>query len=172
MEDFSELMEGINYAFIHYSGLKRISLDLPYVIHPIRVTMILRAAGFNEFENKDLFLAALFHDLLEDSNLSSEDLKKIYGDHVASIVMELTKPKDYDKEDWLGSFNLASKEAKIIKMADRIDNLLDMNFTDWTNERQKRYAKQGLIIFEKCGEANEKLAIKLKKVIDQILKSL
>ncbi|MFX1323595.1 MAG: HD domain-containing protein [Promethearchaeota archaeon] len=172
MKDFLELLEGINYAFVHYRGLKRISLDLPYVIHPIRVTMILRAAGYDDFENKDLFLAALFHDLLEDTNISYEDLKKVYGDHVASIVMELTKPKDYNKEEWLRSFNLASNEAKIIKMADRIDNLLDMNLTSWTKEKQRKYAEQGLIILKNCKETNKGLATKLKELIDRILESL
>jgi (p)ppGpp synthase/HD superfamily hydrolase len=134
--------------------------------------MILRAAGFSEFKNKDLFLAALFHDLLEDTDLSYEDLKKAFGDHVAPIVKELTKPKNIGKEKWLESFDIASKEARIIKMADRIDNLLDMNLTGWTDEKQRSYARQGLIILEKCRDANKNLADKLEEVIDQILKSL
>lgn len=170
MEEFSGQWDAITYAFNKYDNLKRKSVGLPYVIHPIRVTMILRAAGFSEFIHKDLFLAALFHDLLEDTDLSYEDLKKEFGDHISSIVKELTQPNNLDKEKWLQSFDITSKEARIIKMADRIDNLLDMNSTGWTNEQQKSYGKQGLIILEKCRDTNQNLAIKLEEIINQILK--
>ena len=170
MREFLNLWKALTYAFAKYGNNKRISGKVPYVIHPIRVTMILRAAGFSEFKNTNLIIAALFHDLLEDTDLSFEDLKQEYGDQVASIVKELSKPEGCNKEDWLNSFDSASKEARIIKIADRIDNLLDMKSTDWSVERQKKYAKQGLIILEKCGEVNPELAIKLEETIDQVLK--
>ena len=168
MRDFLKSWEALNYAFTKYGNLKRKSDDILYVIHPVRVAMILRAAGFSEFKNKDLILAALFHDLLEDTDLSFEELNQQFGNHVASIVRELTKPGGKKKDDWLRSFDTASKEAKLIKMADRIDNLMDMNTLDWTVERKKAYAEQGLIILKKCGNANLRLAHKLKEIIDQI----
>ena len=150
---------------------KRTSGKVPFVIHPIRVAMILRAAGFSEFKDTNLIIAALFHDLLEDTNLSFEDLRQECGNQVASIVKELSKPEGSNKDDWLNSFDSVSDEAKIIKIADRIDNLLDMKTTDWSVEKQKEYAKQGLIILERCGEVNPELAIKLEETIDQVLKS-
>lgn len=169
MREFENLWEGLNFAFLKYDSLKRKSKDLPYVIHPIRVTMILRAAGFSEFKDKNLFLAALFHDLLEDTDLTFEELRAKFGDDVALIVKELSKPDNMSKTDWLSSFITASKRAKIIKMADRIDNLMDMADTKWNNEKQKLYAEQGLIILDTCGGANSRLAHKLEEVIEQIL---
>jgi len=169
MREFENLWEGLNFAFLKYDSLKRKSKDLPYVIHPIRVTMILRAAGFSEFKDKNLFLAALFHDLLEDTDLTFEELRAKFGDEVALIVKELSKPDNMSKTDWLSSFITASKRAKIIKMADRIDNLMDMADTKWNNEKQKLYAEQGLIILDTCGGANSRLAHKLEEVIEQIL---
>jgi len=171
MREFLDMWKALTYAFTKYGNNKRISGNVPYLIHPIRVAMILRAAGFSEFKNTNLIVAALFHDLLEDTDLSFEDLRQDYGNQVASIVKELSKPEDCNKDDWLNSFNSASKEAKIIKIADRIDNLLDMKSTDWSVERQKKYANQGLIILEKCGEVNPELAIKLEETIDQVLKN-
>lgn len=169
MKEYLKLWKALTYAFTKYGDKKRISGDIPYVIHPVRVTMILKAAGFIEFENESLISAALFHDLLEDTDLSFEDLKKDFGNEIATIVWELTKPENITKKDWLHSFENVSKEAKVIKMADRLDNLMDMRLTGWTAERQKDYAKQGLIILEKCGEANPGLALKLKETIDQVL---
>jgi guanosine-3',5'-bis(diphosphate) 3'-pyrophosphohydrolase len=169
MKEFEIIWEAINYAFIKYGNVKRKLGDIPYIIHPIRVTMILRAAGFSEFKDSNLMLAALFHDLLEDTNLSFEDLKAEFGIEVASIVKELSKPENTSKDEWLRTFGTASKESKLIKMADRIDNLKDMKLPDWSVEKQKKYAEQGLIILETCRDANSSLAKRLNKLIDKIL---
>jgi len=169
MREFETIWEAINFAFIKYGSLKRKSGDILYVIHPIRVAMILRAAGFSEFKDRNLMLASLFHDLLEDTNLTFDDLKAEFGTEIASIVKEVSKPKNISKEEWLRAFNTSSKEAKLLKMADRIDNLMDMKLPGWNVEKQKNYAEQGLIILETCGKTSPKLANKLKKLIDKIL---
>ena len=67
------------------------------------------------------------------------------------------------KEEWLKSFNYFSEEAKIIKLADRIDNLLDMD--TWSNERQTYYTEQSKLIVESCGDAHEGLKKRLKELI-------
>ena len=172
MKEFEKVWEGLNFAFLKYVGLKRKVGDVPYVIHPIRVAMILRAAGCSEFENRDLILAAYFHDLLEDTDLTYEELKTEFGKDVALIVKELSKPDTISNEDWLRAFENSSKEAKLIKMADRIDNLMDMKLPEWDVEKQKVYAEQGLIILETCGKTSPKLANMLKKLINKILNDL
>jgi guanosine-3',5'-bis(diphosphate) 3'-pyrophosphohydrolase len=169
MKEYLPFWKALTYAFTEYGDKKRISGDIPYVVHPIRVMLILKAAGFTEFENYNLFLAALFHDLLEDTELSFQDLSQDFGIEIATIVKELTKPDNVTKKEWLTSFKTVSKEAKIIKMADRLDNLMDMKLAGWTIERQKNYAKQGLIIIENCCEASPNLAEKLKERIDYVL---
>ncbi|MHA2048235.1 MAG: HD domain-containing protein [Promethearchaeota archaeon] len=166
------MWKAITYAFINYGDLKRKSNEIPYIVHPIRVVIILRAAGYSDSKNENLMIAALLHDLLEDTKLTFEDLKLQFGVQVALVVKELSKPEDSNKDEWLRSFGTVSKEAKIIKIADRIDNLLDMNSIGWTEEKHKMYAKQSLIILDKCGKANVKLANKLKDVIEQSLSSL
>jgi (p)ppGpp synthase/HD superfamily hydrolase len=169
MREFITLWKGLRFAFLKYGNIKRKSTEIPYVIHPIRVALILRAAGFSEFKYKNLLLAALFHDLLEDTDLTFEELKTEFGREVALIVKELSKPVKINKDDWLKSFITASKNAKLIKLADRIDNLMDMKSSKWDEEKQKLYAKQGLIILETCGKANSRLANELEKLIKQII---
>ncbi len=171
MKDFSNYWNAMSFAFIKYGNLKRKAKDIPYVIHPIRITTILHAAGFNEFDHDDLMIAALFHDLLEDTETTLKEVEDHFGKKVGEIVVELTKPKGTKgrkKDEWLEKFVKSSKDAKIIKLADRIDNLMDMRGV-WSEEKQNSYASQAKIILKSCGDANKQLGKKLNDTINEIL---
>lgn len=169
MNDFLKYWNTLSYVFVKYNGLKRDN-DLPYMIHPIRIALILRAYGFNEFENEDLMIATLLHDLVEDTNLTIKEIENKFGKKVASIVDESTKPKDLKKAEWLENFKNYSKEAKIIKIADRIDNLMEME--NWDKKRQTSYLEQSKIIVRSCGDANQELAQQLDELIQELLKKM
>jgi (p)ppGpp synthase/HD superfamily hydrolase len=147
-------------------------MDIPYVVHPIRITTILHANGFNEFDHQELMIAALFHDLIENTDLDINDIESQFGKRIGEIVSELTKPKGAKgrkKDKWLENFVTKSKEAKIIKLADRIDNLMDIG-DFWDEDKQKSYADQAKIILKSCSDANNQLASKLHELIHAILK--
>jgi len=169
MRDFSNYWNALSYAFVKYDNLKRDN-GLPYVIHPIRITLILRAFGFNEFDNEDLMIGTLLHDLFEDTNITIKELESKFGKKVASIINESTKPLDVKKDHWLKKFKNYSKEAKIIKIADRIDNLLDME--NWDKQRQISYLNQSKIIVMSCRDANQELANKLDELIQDLLNGI
>jgi guanosine-3',5'-bis(diphosphate) 3'-pyrophosphohydrolase len=169
MNNFSRYWNALTFVFSRHSDQKRISANIPYVIHPIRLTLILRSNGFSEFEHGDLMIAALCHDLIEDTKTTFEEISKKFGENVAKIVNELSKPNDKSKDEWIKSFDKVSKEAKIIKMADRIDNLMDMSSSTWTREKQIQYAQQGELILNYCGMANIMLAELLKRTIRGII---
>ena len=170
MNDFSRYWNALNFVFSRHGEQKRISGNVPYVIHPIRLTLILRSNGFSDFEHENLMIAALCHDLIEDTKTTFEEISNQFGEEVALIVSELSKPKDKSKEEWIKSFDKVSNEAKIIKMADRIDNLMDMPSSIWTREKQIHYAQQGELILNYCGMANLKLAELLKRTIREALR--
>ena len=167
MKDYSNYCAALTFAFSKYGELKRKSQNIPYVVHPIRITAILRAAGFNENDNEEMMIAALFHDLIEDTETPIDELETQFGTKIASIVMELTKPEKRNKDEWLKTFERASKEAKIIKMADRLDNLIDMTSKSWKIKKQKSYAEQAKILLEKCGSAHNEIALKLQEEIEK-----
>ena len=174
MKEFSIYWNAISFAFIKYGKLKRKMKDIPYVIHPIRITTILHAAGFNEFDHEDLMIAALCHDILEDTETQLKEIEDTFGKNVGEIVVELTKPegtKGRKKDEWLEKFVNSSKDAKIIKLADRIDNLMDMKGV-WSEEKQLSYASQANIILKSCGDANKQLANKLEDTINEIMDNL
>ena len=170
MKQFLNYWKALNFALIKYGDLRRKSGDIHYFIHPLRITLILRAAGFSEFENEKMMIAALFHDLVEDTDISLSEIENKFGRNVASIVSEVTIPIKTEKDVYLENLKNASVEAKIIKLADRIDNLIDLPKSFWPINKQKSYAEQAKIILESCGDANSKLALRLKQEIEKILK--
>ena len=174
MKSFLKYWNALSFAFTGYGNLKRKSKDIPYVIHPIRITTILHATGFNEFDHEDLMIGALFHDLLEDTDIDLKEIEDQFGKKVGEIVIELTEPegaKGQIKDKWLEEFINKSKEAKIIKLADRIDNLMDMKDI-WDETRQRSYTNQARIILKSCGSANKQLAHRLNDSINEILKNI
>ena len=99
--DFSNYWNALSFSFRKYGNLKRdifsYPYKIPYVVHPIKIISILRAYGFNEFENEELIISALFHDLIEDTDTYLEDIEKEFGSNIASIVNELIKPENVKK---------------------------------------------------------------------------
>ena len=171
MNDLTRYWDALTFAAEKHADQKRKSGNVPYIIHPIRITAILRFHGFSEKEHDDLMIAALFHDLLEDTDTKIADIEKIFGEKISLIVQELSKPEQANKKEWLESFDRYSTEAKIIKMADRIDNLMDIPSSMWSEEKKKSYAEEGKIILDICGKVHSGLATSLQNVITNILNS-
>lgn len=165
MARYTNYWQALTYMTIKHGKQKRKSNNLPYIIHPIRVAAILRSFGFSEQKNENLMIAALFHDLIEDTSTFPSEIQEKFNKKILRIVNEVTKPNDMDKKLWLNSFDMVSDEAKILKMADRIDNLIDINQMSWTIEKKKEYLNHATIILNKCGNAHEGLSNALRKKI-------
>lgn len=116
-------MNAEEFARKAHSGQKRRFSGKDYVEHPLAVMRLLEAAGVAD---KDILDAALLHDVVEDTKYTIEDILSITNERTASIVQELTldNPKE-EKDIWLKSFHNKSLEALLIKICDRICNILD-----------------------------------------------
>ncbi len=168
MSSFALIREALNFIGLKHGIQLRKDEKTPYVIHPIRVYFILKEANFSEQLHQTLLISALLHDVLEDTDTSLVELEEKFGKKITEIVKQLTKPRNMSKDSWLWSFENFSEEAKIIKMADRIDNLKDMGADSLSQKWKKSYAKQAEIVLKVCGKANELLARKLKETIKAI----
>ena len=104
-----------------HEGQKRRFSDKPYISHPLAVKRVLEAAGVVD---ENVLAAALLHDTIEDTILELDDLRDEAGDSVSDLVNELTFT-GCDKREWLESFAEKSPEAIVIKLCDRICNILD-----------------------------------------------
>ena len=123
----------------------------PYIIHPMNVAYIVANLGLDD----EAVCAALLHDVVEDTDLTSEELKNIFGESIAEMVAGVTK---------LGSIRFASIEEKqvenyrkmflamgkdirvvLIKLSDRLHNMRTLKYL--SRERQIANAKETMDLY-------------------------
>lgn len=126
----------------------------PYWLHPLKVASILASLDTDDsdsFATPTLIRGALFHDLLEDTDTTFEELKSLYGEQVADLVQELTNNcTGVEKHpNLLKHAKTYSPSAKMIKLCDRWCNVHDSVFrSNWDVQKTKKYAKEGLELIE------------------------
>ena len=100
----------------------------PYINHPIALIEVLcNEAGITE---PAVLCAALLHDTIEDTETTAEELRASFGDAIAGIVAEVTDDKGRSpaerKRSQVEHAAHASREARLVKLADKICNLRDV----------------------------------------------
>jgi len=111
----------------------------PYILHPLRVATIL-SDELGLYSSK-LACAALLHDVIEDSDVTREQLSVEFGDTVARIVWLLTKLPDVSLFAYLTAIEGASDiKAPVVKLCDRLDNLRFLMRSPKA-EKKRRYIK-------------------------------
>ena len=134
MEDFTTRLARVYATGAHAAigQMRKYTAD-PYIVHPIRVAGIVEVFG----GNLDMISAAYLHDVVEDTAVSIDDIKDMFGAEIARIVDGLTdvsKPEDGNRAvrkaiDRVHSAD-ASYEAQFVKCADMIDNASDIGDND------------------------------------------
>ena len=102
---------------------KRKADDSLYVIHPLMVAKKLARFGFGD----EVIVAAMVHDVLEDTDYSEKKLRQELGDKVVDIIMPLTENKSLEweerKKKYIEAVRNAGPETKAVSIADKIHNL-------------------------------------------------
>ena len=119
----------LEFAKAKHKGQKRIGGD-DYITHPIAVLEIVKNQGFDE----NYQIAALFHDLLEDTDATQEEILRYGNQKILEAVTLLTKKKGYDMAEYVSSIK-QNPIAFAVKAADRLHNL---NCAIVTDEQFKR----------------------------------
>ena len=148
--DTKLIMKAYNYAVEHHGNQKRRSGE-PYIIHPINVAYILAGVGLDEAT----ICAALLHDVVEDTDVTDEDLRRDFGDEIADMVAGVTKlgtmqfstVEEQQVEDYRKMFLAMGKDIRviIIKLADRLHNMRTLKFLK--RDRQIANAKETMEIY-------------------------
>lgn len=119
-----------------------------YICHPVAVMLRVR-----DITNDAVVLAAaLGHDLLEDCEVTEQELRSRFGDEVTDLIVELTN--DYPDQMEFEAKLVATREhaakmsdnAKLIKMADRLHNLQTM--ASFSPGRRSRFLKNTQVLME------------------------
>jgi len=160
-----------------HKGIKRKYTGRPYIEHPARVAA---HVSIHPRGVPDIIAAAWLHDVLEDENIDGklmgyDELANKVGTYIAGVVREVTNPSKGSKESRevrkkMDRDHLAgvSKEAKIIKMLDRIDNLYDM--LGATEKFKLIYYEESMQLGEVIRDADEVLGEELLSACQQLLR--
>jgi len=169
-------IKSLRYATKSHAGQSR-SDGSAYIEHPKRVARLLRQHKTSK-NLSQLIQAAYLHDTIEDTDTTHDDLHKMFGGLVASLVQELTSDKEEISKIGKTEY-LSQKMAKMtsyalaIKLADRLDNVRDIT-TAKTPEWRIRYRAETLGILKRLesdrvlSASHRKLIASIKTKLDEI----
>lgn len=146
--DVERVLVACDYADIAHDGITRKSGE-PYILHPIAVSSILAHMRLDA----ETLMAALLHDVIEDTDFNKEDITEKFGRTVAELVDGVTKlshssDKEYNKA---ASFRkilqatLQDPRVIIIKLADRYHNMTTLG--SLRPDKRARIAQETFDIF-------------------------
>ncbi len=149
-KDWSLIYKGYLYALEAHKGQKRESGE-DYIVHPLTVSYMLSKMH----ADKETIVAALLHDVIEDTPITYDDIKNNFNEEIANLVDGVTKLThlNFNSKDEFLATNLRRiivsirEDARIviIKLVDRLHNMRTIEYK--RVERQKEIALQTLEIY-------------------------
>lgn len=131
MKEFNYLInKAIEVAAKAHKDHYRKVTDIPYIVHPFEVAMVLQENGADE----EVIAAGILHDTLEDTALTQEDIREIFGDRVLEMVLGASEeledrentPWDDRKQHTIEHLKNAPLDVKMIACADKLSNIRSM----------------------------------------------
>ncbi|MBB1372534.1 bifunctional GTP diphosphokinase/guanosine-3',5'-bis pyrophosphate 3'-pyrophosphohydrolase [Pseudoalteromonas sp. SR45-4] len=123
----------------------------PYITHPVEVSQILASMHLDH----ETLMAALMHDVIEDTNFSQQDLAEIFGDTVAELVEGVSKldklsfkdKKEFQAENYRKMIMAMTQDIRVIliKLADRTHNMRTLG--SLRPDKRRRIARETLEIY-------------------------
>lgn len=149
--DTKIIIKAYNYAKEKHGTQCRKSGE-PYIIHPVQVAYILADIGLDE----STICAALLHDVVEDTEVTHEDLVRDFSEEIANMVAGVTKlgelryqasTEERQVENYRKMFLAMGKDIRviIIKLADRLHNLRTLKYL--RRDRQIANAKETMELY-------------------------
>lgn len=127
---FNDALKAINLAETAHSTVLRKSGE-PFVSHPIRIANALVSLGVDD---EKILIVAILHDILEDTNITREELLDIFNDDIVTSIELLTKQEGMTLDCYYENIHL-NPNASIVKIADRCHNVSTMYFFDEAKTR-------------------------------------
>lgn len=149
-DECNQILKAFELADKAHEGQFRASGE-PYIMHPLAVADILAHLQIDHIT----LMAALMHDVVEDTSYSKEDLEEMFGSEVAFLVDGVTKlnqfqyetKEDRQMENYRKMILAMAKDVRVvvIKLGDRLHNMRTLKHM--RSDKQKRIAKETLEIF-------------------------
>jgi guanosine-3',5'-bis(diphosphate) 3'-pyrophosphohydrolase len=149
-DDLEIIRKAWAFCLLQHEGQKRASGE-PYIIHPLEVGQVLAELKMDS----TAIAAGLLHDAVEDTDVTSAEIAKRFGDQVAHIVegvTKLEKIKFANREDHQAEnirkmllAMVTDVRVVIIKLADRLHNMRTLEHLK--PEKQQKIARETLDIY-------------------------
>lgn len=149
-DECDQIMKAFTLADKAHEGQFRASGE-PYIMHPLAVAEILAHLQIDHIT----LIAALLHDVVEDTEYTKEDIENLFGSEVAFLVDGVTKlnqfqyetKEDRQMENYRKMILAMAKDVRVvvIKLGDRLHNMRTLKHM--RSDKQKRIAKETLEIF-------------------------
>lgn len=171
---FSPLLErAVRFASVAHRGQMRKGSAVPYISHPIQVAWLLVRAGFTD---ETLLAAAVLHDVMEDCDVTLEELRQEFSPEVAEIVARLSERKcdehgrrrSWEERKWehLAELSAAPLAVRAVALADKLHNLETMAFDlaagepvwEWFNAPRERMLEYYREAIDRCAGVEPELA--------------
>ncbi len=127
--DSSILDKAIVFAVKAHANTARRAKNFPYIVHPLEAVSIVATMT----DDQDLLAAAALHDTVEDTEVTIEEIRSVFGQHIADLVDAETDPvstSDKAPKGWretkikaLERLSMASYEVKMVAMGDKLSNM-------------------------------------------------
>lgn len=137
----NKIVEALYYAAENHRGKYRDDGFTPYFLHVLEVVYILIKQRVLDYK---VIVAAIIHDLVEDTPVTRNDVRKKFGYAISQIVHFLTKSKDREKRKLYWSIIRSIKDRNIlwrviaIKFADRIHNMSTLRAIKEIERRKRK----------------------------------
>jgi guanosine-3',5'-bis(diphosphate) 3'-pyrophosphohydrolase len=161
--DASLLIRAIDFAARKHRMQRRKDHDAsPYINHPIALMSVLCVeAGVHD---ACVLAAAALHDTIEDTETTLAEIEAGFGSQIASIVAEMTDDKALPKAErkllQIERASHKSREAALLKLADKICNLRDMASSppaNWNIDRRREYFEWAKAVVDRLPHADATL---------------
>ena len=149
-------------ARAHAGQTRKGRSGIPYVNHVIEVARMVAATGAAE----DVVIAAVLHDVVEDSAMTLGELEAEFGAQVARLVESLTdepewaeRPAPERKRRQAERMPEAAEAARLVKIADQASNLHDISREPdaWDPAEARAYAEASAAVVDACRGASPEL---------------
>ena len=131
------------FAIDAHHNTERRGKGYPYIIHPMEAAAIVATMT----NDQELLAAAILHDTVEDTDVTIEEIREVFGDRVAMLVQNETAPLD-DSLTWrekkaaqLKQLADAPHDSKVVALGDKFSNMsgIALDYRQIGDEVWKRF---------------------------------
>ena len=147
--------EAVAFAKKAHEGMVRKGTAVPYIVHPLETAIIVSLIT----DDEEMIAAALLHDVVEDTEVTGEEIRGHFGDRVADLVLAESEDKSKTwkerKQEKVTHIRTACHDIKILTLGDKLSNMrstardyLLMGEEIWERFNEKRKSRHAWYYWE------------------------